>query len=356
MKLKFIILLTIMLFLSGCINKNILDNIRIVTAIGFDTADGDNYEITAVVPRFNPDKSTSSEAYTTLADISRDAHLQLNMSDSKPFVSGKIEVILASQDLAKNGIINLSDGFLRDPSVGSRVFFAISEMPAKTILQGQYSSQDNGMFISDMLTQNMEAGPLPKTNLHLFFNHFYDKGRDPYLPLITIKDNRISISGLALLKDDKMIEKLGRSYLFAFKTLNHRKTRGDQVQITLDNGETAVLYKIDSKRTINISKINDLPNLNYEVDINLTVREYSGVELLPPVVEEIRKKVEDRFKKDTEDMVRQFQELEIDPLGIGSQVRSQTRNWDSEKWHDQYPNIEVTITPNVTISETGIAE
>ncbi len=55
-------------------------------------------------------------------------------------------------------------------------------------------------------------------------------------------------------------------------------------------------------------------------------------------------------------MIETFKELNIDPLGFGDQARSRLRSWNNTKWEDQYPNIEVTIQPNVTISETGIAK
>ncbi len=252
-----------------------------VTAIGFDVAENGLHEITVVVPRFNPDKSTSSETYTTFANITSGAEEALNMSDSKPFVSGKIEVVLASQELAQNGLIKLTDGFLRDPSVGSRVYLAITDITTKELLQGQYSNQDNGMFISDMLRQNMDSGPLPETNIHLFFNQFYDQARDPYLPLIGIEGKRITIKGLALLRDDKMVEILSKDQLFTFKTLAHRKTIGDQLLIELDNDEYASLYKVKTVRSIKMSNLKETPKVNINIDMNLTVREFTGQDLNP---------------------------------------------------------------------------
>ncbi|WP_277674350.1 Ger(x)C family spore germination protein [Piscibacillus halophilus] len=278
------------------------------------------------------------------------------MSESKPFVTGKIEVISVSQEIAQNGIMPLTDGFIRDPSVGSRVFLFVAENTANELLQGQYSSQDNGMFISDMLAQNVERGPLPNTNIHLFFNQFYDKGSDPFLPLLGLRNNKIKILGLALLKDDKMAGKIGLKDLFAFKTLQEKNTKGDHYLVKLDDGNEVYLNKISSKWKVNMTNLETSPKVEYDVNLNLAIREFSGDKLDQARIKKIKDKIEEQFKQEAEEMIQYFQELKVDPLGIGSLARSRLRSWNKEKWQDQYPNIEVVVNSKVKISETGIAE
>ncbi|MFE3975015.1 MULTISPECIES: Ger(x)C family spore germination C-terminal domain-containing protein [unclassified Peribacillus] len=72
------------------------------------------------------------------------------------------------------------------------------------------------------------------------------------------------------------------------------------------------------------------------------------------------KEVEQEWSKETaeraEKMMRKFQELKIDPLGIGGKVRSHFRNFDKEAWKDRYPTVPVEFYMNVRIVNTGITE
>ena len=54
--------------------------------------------------------------------------------------------------------------------------------------------------------------------------------------------------------------------------------------------------------------------------------------------------------------MRKFQELKIDPLGIGEKVRSHFRNFDKEAWKDRYPTVPVEFDMKVRIVNTGITE
>lgn len=98
------------------------------------------------------------------------------------------------------------------------------------------------------------------------------------------------------------------------------------------------------------------PKVEYDVNLNLAIREFSGDKLDQARIKKIKDKIEEQFKQEAEEMIQYFQELKVDPLGIGSLARSRLRSWNKEKWQDQYPNIEVVVNSKVKISETGIAE
>ncbi len=42
------------------------------------------------------------------------------------------------------------------------------------------------------------------------------------------------------------------------------------------------------------------------------------------------------LKKDCEDLIKQFQEKEIDPLGIRDEIRSHTRKWNITQIRNMY--------------------
>lgn len=56
-------------------------------------------------------------------------------------------------------------------------------------------------------------------------------------------------------------------------------------------------------------------------------------------------------------MVEKFKEIEIDPIGFGSFVRSKDRNFDYAKWQEEnYQNMQVNVKAKVEIGELGTIE
>ncbi|TFB15084.1 Ger(x)C family spore germination protein [Filobacillus milosensis] len=351
---KWISLLLILLLLTGCLKKNILDDVRLVTAIGYDPINTEELKITTVVPLFRSDQSTSSETHTDIANITTEGNKKMDNMSSKPFVKGKLEVILYNKKLAEKGLLPIIDLLVRDPSIGTRAFLAISDEEVNQLLSGQYSSQDNGMYIADMINQNIELGLTPKMNLHLWLNGFYAEGSDPYAPIINTYNQNVKITGIALFKDDKMVSDLPSDSLFTFKTLVQPKTKRGIFTAELDNKEVVAIYKVNGKRTIKVKNIEQSPTIKVDIKLYGIIKEFSGEVVNDKIMHQIEKSIEDKIKTQASEMISQFQELNIDPVGFGEEIRSKSRSWNQQQWNDKYPDCEITVNVDVTITETGI--
>ena len=62
-----------------------------------------------------------------------------------------------------------------------------------------------GVYLSDLLAQNMRNGNQPVTNQHIFMNQMMAKGVDAYLPYIKNTSNSIKVSGVALFDQEKWL-------------------------------------------------------------------------------------------------------------------------------------------------------
>lgn len=348
-------------FLStGCIEKEILDEIQLATAIGIDLKNEHEIEVTAVVPIYSPDKKISNDTSSEIAPISKEVRAKLNMESSKPYTSGKIEVALFNRILAEKGILNYIDTLHRDPTVGSRVLIAIVEENAKNLLSRQYGEQDNGLYLSDLLENNIETGLLPKTNLHTFFSTYYNDGIDPFLPILTQKGDEVKLSGIAFFKGEKMVLSIDRDMMFIFKILLERKSKLDTFLVKLDEGEKlenseyASVVNVKTRRHYTIDDLESKSKILISLDMDANVREYSGKHISKTIKEKIEKLAKSQLENQALHLINKFQKYQIDPLGIGYQVKSRSRSWDKDKWNDIYPNIDVIVNINVDVTETGV--
>lgn len=61
-------------------------------------------------------------------------------------------------------------------------------------------------------------------------------------------------------------------------------------------------------------------------------------------------------KKTVKILIKQFQEKEIDPLGIRDEIRSHTRKWNIKQIRNMYKNVAVDINLDLNIVQSGIGE
>ncbi|WP_058308560.1 Ger(x)C family spore germination protein [Gracilibacillus massiliensis] len=361
MKIRRILFLFSFLLLIGCVQKEILDEIRLATVLGYDLKNEEELELTAGVPIFETDKSVKNRTYTESGFLSKGIRSKLNLQSSKPFISGKIEIALYNKELAEQGILPLLDTLHRDPTVGSRVFLAIVDGNVNSLLSTQISEQDNGLYLSDMFDQNIESGVLPETNLHLFLTTYYQEGADPFLPIIESVGDTVKIVGFALFKEDKMVKTIPEDLLFTFKTLFEKKSDRNTVLIRLkddaiEQADFASLLNINTKHKYNFDNDKNPSKLVINLKMDATKREYSGKTIDKSTLKKLEKSATIQLENQANEFIKEFQELGIDPLGIGAKLKSRDRSWDEKKWKEIYPNLEIEVNFKVRITETGVID
>ncbi len=350
-----------LLLLTGCVERSILDDIQLVTIIGYDVPDDEeNHDLikgVAVAPQYQADGRIDNSVFVQTAELSKEIRSQYNSESPKPFVSGKLQVALFSREVAETrGIMELVDTLQRDPAIGSRVFLGVVNTDVEELLSANYGNVDTGSFIHDTLNHNSQHGMLPETNLHNFLYYYFSEGHDPFLPLLELDVDKVKIIGIALLKGDKMVGSLDAKSLFTFKILYEKFSSNDSFTVKLDDGEYAAIYNIASKRKIDINK-DGSGKIEIHGNILGVIKEYSGEKLTPPVLKDIQKKMKEEIEKKGNNMIDEFQKLEIDPLGLGNSVRSVTRGkFDHEQWMDKYPDMDITFKMNVNVTESGVIE
>jgi spore germination protein len=353
-KWKIVTIIFFIIFTSGCVEKEILDDINIITAAGFDLVEEDKIMGTALIPVYE-EQTIANETFTEVSIVSNEVLTQLQKKSSDPLVSGGVEVVLFSDELAKRGIVDLVDQLLRDPSTGAKIYLAVVEGKAKDLLEGNFGNRGMGTYLSYLIENNQYRSDLPKNNLHVFRYNYFAKGTDPHLPLIKVEGDKVKIIGVALLRGDKMVDKLPEDQLFFFKLLTDKYSEGTYT-VKVKKNEYASVESISSKRRIRVKNQHPYPEITVNIDIKGIIKEYSGEKISPKIINEIEAKFEKDIVKDCSELIKRFKELKVDPVGFGDEAKAVTRNFDYKKWYDQYPDIDIKVKANVNIVETGVTE
>ncbi|PTY81704.1 hypothetical protein B5V88_02920 [Heyndrickxia sporothermodurans] len=350
---KYLFILLVFPLLTSCVQHQVIDKLNIETAQGYDLAENNHLRGTLLFVKYLPDKTVQNRTLSATAKTSQDVLTDLERRSSDPLVTGGVGVVLFGEELAKHGFVKLVDSLQRDPNIGSRLFVAIAEGRAEDMLNGNYGFEGNSTYIHDLLTHNMKNRDIPKVNLHLFASFYAEKGRDAYLPVLEkVSDTDINISGMAIFKNNKIVKKVDEKNLFHFKLLVDKHSEGTK---TVKIGKyNAVVRSIRSKNKIKIKK-NPLEAIVY-IKANAIVREYSGRKVTTKVVKTLEKHMEEDIKKECLHMLKDFQRHGIDPVGFGLRVKNNTRNFNFNKWEDEYKTMKIKIKPKVTIMESGTVQ
>lgn len=356
MKRKLLVLL-IPLFLTGCLEKEILDDVNIITVVGFDMVGADQMKGTVVIPVYTQDAPVESEIIesTSSTEVSKDILTHLQRKSSDPLVLGKLSVVIYSEEVAERGLTNLVDTLQRDASVGSRVYLTVGREDASSIMKAKFGNRGAAAYISNLIRHNVESRDVPKTNLHIFLYDLYSKDSDPFLPILKKGEGgTVEIDGLALFKGDKMVSEISNDKLIFFKLIADKYTEGIYA-LKLPKKEQVAIKAIASDRKIEVNK-KDPSKLTIRVKLSGVVQQYTGDMITPKIKREMEKAFEREIIKESKQMIEQFKELEIDPLGLQDLMQSHIRGFHKKEWKEIYPKLSVEIKPEVMITETGVIE
>ncbi|WP_449376411.1 Ger(x)C family spore germination protein [Bacillus safensis] len=366
--MKHYVLIGLMLFsllLTSCAQPRLLDELNISQAAGFDLMEDGEMKGFFVFPVF---KSEEQGSYQILSAKSNTiSNIQFLVSEKSPFpvVMGQVLVILVSEKLAKEvGMIDLMNYIYRDPIIGSRQVFAIvgGEVEELLYTKMNQTNLNIGVYLSDLLTQNMRNGNEPVTNQHIFMNQMMAKGVDAYLPYIERTSNAIKVSGVALFDQEKMVGHIPGEDTFTFKAMieNHKNGIYEfqlhdraKTHVVIENIKSHVSYQI--KPTKNLTK---KPHITIDIKLRGELKEFMKSKKIdkPNILDQVEKEVEKRITQQGEDLVQSFKKQNIDPLGLGLRYRSKDKAMTPEKWQDIYPDADVKVKCRMKIVQTGVSQ
>ncbi|PGT78718.1 Ger(x)C family spore germination C-terminal domain-containing protein, partial [Bacillus sp. AFS040349] len=96
--------------------------------------------------------------------------------------------------------------------------------------------------------------------------------------------------------------------------------------------------------------------LTIRVHIEGVINEFTGKKITPEVMGKVEKAFKDVVEKESLALIDKFKELKIDPIGIGDDLRSQSRTFLIDEWRERIPELEVDLQADIVISESGVID
>ncbi len=380
MKNKIILLFICLLMVTGCGNYRELNDLAIVTSIAIDKS-GDEYELSFLIAN-SPKSQTSNkegEATTTIysgkGKTLNEATNVIDRKTPKSLYYGHINVVVISEEIAKEGFFKIADWLLRNPETRKQFYIIQSkENTASSILKiveplESFPSQSIASLIEsnatfESLTSNIKYSP--------FVERILSPGFDPILPAVsingtvkkgsneknletTVPKTYIKLNDAAIFRKDKFIDYIGEKDSQAINVLNDsisefkfafKYNKADIVFIS-DNINTKIKLKDFNHIDIKVSGDGYLAEVNGQVKIENT-----------NVVKKIEKKLEKEVKEHLKSTLKKMQnEYKADVFGFGNKLYGKyPSKWKKveDEWNDKYfSKLNIDVKTDFVISSSG---
>lgn len=381
-KIKYLSILLLIPLLSGCYNYRELNELAITTALSIDYNDN-NFNV--IVEVINPTKQQDAVSannspfvnYYSSAPTLQEAFRNIVLDSPRQLYAAQLEMIIISEDIAKEHISEVLEYFSREPESRSEVKFIIARGDESTkalTIQTLLTSFSSSNIKQSLEVQSSVLGLTPVYTLNELLNMYLDPNLEIRLPSVTVegnieegdeKDNITTstplaltkISTTAIFKDNKLI-----GYLTEEESKMHSLITGSSKEsiITLnyqDNYNVFELYRIktgispstrDNKITLNISGKARIK----EIHSNINITKSEEVDKLNKV---LNKHIENIIK-DSFNNIRSNYNSDI--FGFRqSFYKDNPKYYNSnykDNWYKEiFPNLTLEVKSNVKLYEKG---
>ena len=272
--MKKLIILFIFLF-TGCWNYRELNNLAITTAIAIDKKDN-KYEVSILVVNTKENNSLGNSesetiVYTGIGKSVSEALNEIDLLSPKKLYIEHLSILIISKEIAKEGLTNVLDYFLRNSESTKRFQIALADNAKDVIKVLKPLEAYPASSISKNFQLSNESQARSSLILYSEFLYKYlEKGINPVLPTISIIGNTkqgsknksleqttpsaiTKLDNMAIFKDDKLVHIANKQESKAINIINNKI---DQINIYIKCNNNITIKILDLNTNIKLINSN----------------------------------------------------------------------------------------------------
>ncbi|NMD70130.1 Ger(x)C family spore germination protein [Bacillus sp. DNRA2] len=372
------------LLLTGCWDRQEINDVAIVLSTGIDYVKDDELEISAefVIPEImsatRKQGTSGAGVRTTFIESATgktlaEARSKLQEKIARSLFWGHADATVFGEEMAKKGIKEHLDYFARTPDARLRNTVFVCEGKAKDIISATPHLEDSASDTLNELSNFQISMDVTMSELMQMTGSETGGALLPFVKQVSSSQKgkmksktQILLSGVAVFNGNKMIGKLDESVTRGLLWVRD-EIKNATITVEVDEGEdgegegkiTALMIQSQTKLipriehgkwiiTIQCSTEDDLVQNASKLDI----RKGETIHLLEGKFEE---KIEERMKQAVEIVQK---DMKVDVLKFNRAFqRKYRKEWKKRKgvWTDMYPNIEVQYDVTAKILRPGLS-
>lgn len=380
--LKIIILvLTLIPLMTGCYNYQELNNLSIVTGTSIEK-ENDKYKITIQVvnPKKNDDARSSSQptfiTYSQVGDTLQEAYRNIVLTSSRRIYGSHINILIISEDIAEKDIRETIDFIFRNPEIRKEFYVLLSKTPSKLLELNTPITNISSSNIKDTLTADaIHLAASEQVTYNQMMNMYLNPNLEIVLPTIEIigEDTKgddidnlkntdpktdYKLTGLAVFKENKILTTLKEKESIIYNI------------ITNNINNTILKYECEKDKYISnkISEISTSTEIEPKTNkLKLKIKGTATISELhcnydltnPKTIKEIEKNINKQITKDTNNIIKKFQNLNTDIFGFKDiYYKNNYKEFQNIKnnYDETFKNMQLEIKSNIKIIAKGNIE
>lgn len=294
---KFILILTFLFLLGGCYDYKELNDYSIVTGISIDKIE-DKYEISVLISNSSKSstetdsKESNVVVYTGKGTTLYSAFKDIGLISPKEIYIGSFSVLILSENVAREGIDNVVDLFLRYPSSRKSFYIVISKDKAKDVLKiitplANFPSQN----ISNNLSSSTDLqGIIGKVSFNKLLSILVQDGIDPSINTIKVIGNEekgakqsnlestnpktyVKLDSLGIFKNYKLVDIANRNESIGINFVNGNIK---ETYLKLNYNDGYVVIDTNRIKTSIKTKLYNNPKVNINIEGEAKIIECNG--------------------------------------------------------------------------------
>ncbi|MGG3886370.1 Ger(x)C family spore germination protein [Brevibacillus panacihumi] len=371
------LLLLCLSFLAGCWDRRELEERASVLAIAIDAGgeDEERYRVTVQIPI--PIKIAGSSGQggggnsnavkvmsvtgRTITDATNNLQLRLNQR----LFLGHTRVVAISEEIAREGIADILDGFRREALIRRLLWPIIVRGKASSLLEIKPElAQIPVVFIMDLVENGRKMGTIPDKTLGDYLNEISNKSMQPFLNYVEATKREVKWIGTAIFHDHKMVGSLTPIETWSLLQLRDQKRGGDVIMPLAGEEDAYVTLRprfVDTNLTIrpNTSKGGGLEAV-FACEVQGDIMEYvpghmrfaSPEEFIRVMQKELKQELEKRAKH----MVTKLKKHNSDILKLGLHLRSYHFRdyWSHHDWNKAFKDFPIRVEYTIKLRRLGM--
>lgn len=369
-KVVFIIIIFIIcIILSGCWDYREMRELGIVSAIAIDKADeADKILVTAQIINANnisqPGSTGSGEkAYFNInatEDTIYKALRQITHKIDRKIYASHMKVLIINKSMAREGILEYIDFFIRDPEPRNNIYLLVSEGKAADILNIEPDIEKiNGNYINNMIKSNFAVSQSADINLQEFLQNLISENTSSVTPLIRIEENKLVLGGGAIFKENKYVGSLNEKEARGLLWILDRVKSGILINKGFEEGDKISFETIRVSSNIDpVIKDNEII-INIEIYNKSEIGETTGcVNLYSDLqLSAMKKRNATVINNEIKAVIKKAKELNTDIFGFGEMIyKKYPDEWYKirDNWDLLFPELKSNILVESDIKLSGM--
>ena len=361
--MKKVILIFIFLFLlGGCYDYKELNDYAIVTGIAIDK-NNDKYEVSVLISNSSKASSDAESkesdvvVYSGHGDTIFGAFKDIGLISPKEIYIGSFSILLINEEVAKEGINDVLDVFLRYPNSRKSFYLTIVKKDkAKDVLKimtplANFPSQN---ISNNLASSTSLQGTINKVSFNELLSILVQDGIDPTINSIKIVGKKkegfsqsnletaepktnIKLSNLAIFKNYKLVDYASYEESLGINFIN-KNMKDAYLKIKYKDGYV-VIDTTNVKSNIKIKLKNNKPKININIKGEARITESTGNIKLDEYksIEKLQKLSNKKIKKIINKAISKAKDNEADIFGFGLKFyhkypkyfEKNKKNWDT---------------------------